>query len=262
MKKRMMMAETVLETIHMSKIYNPGTLSAYEALHDISLRIEEGEFVAVMGPSGCGKTTLMNAVTTIDMPTGGKVLIKGKDVTHMKENETGRFRSRHLGFVYQNYHLLETHTLFENIAMPLALAGEKDRTIERKVLTLAAKLGIERELDKYPSACSGGQKQRAAIARALANDPSLIAADEPTGNLDSVTALQVMELFYKQNRKEGTTILMVTHDPYIACFTSRVIFLKDGRIVHEIQRGDRRIGEYYREILTASASGRIRSSGR
>ena len=252
------MAETILETIRMSKVYDPGTLSAFEALHDINMRVEKGEFIAVMGPSGCGKSTLMNTVTTIDMPTGGRVLIGGKDVTHMRESEIGQFRCRNLGFVYQNYHLLETHTIFENIAMPMTLSGEKEKTIERKVIQLARKLGIERELDKYPSVCSGGQKQRAAIARALINSPVLIAADEPTGNLDSASAQQVMELFYRLNRQEGTTVLMVTHDPYTACYTSRVIFLRDGRIVQEVRRGERKIGEYYREILAVSASGRMR----
>jgi len=241
----------VLETKHLKKIYNYRTNNAFEALHDINIQVREGEFVAVMGPSGSGKTTFINNISTIDEPTMGKVLINGKDITSMSTTEVCHFRYKNLGFIFQNFNLLETHTICENIAMPLTMAEEKNNVIDQIVRLLANQMNIGEILDKFPSACSTGQKQRAAICRALINHPNIIMADEPTGSLDSINSSEMMKIMQRMN-KENVTIIMVTHDPLIASYSHRLIYIKDGNIEKELIRGDMKQHDYFLKIVEIS----------
>ncbi|MCR4951574.1 MAG: ABC transporter ATP-binding protein [Solobacterium sp.] len=252
------MDEIVLYTKGLKKVYNADSLNAVTALHDVNIEVRKGEFLGVMGPSGSGKSTFINMISTMDYPTEGKVFIQGKNVMNMSANEIGRFRYEHLGFIFQNFNLLNTHTIFENIAMPLTLAKVDPKIIEEKVKVIAGRLNISDLLGKLPLECSGGQRQRAAIARALINDPGIIVADEPTGALDSENSEELMELFEKMNRENGTTIIMVTHDSYVASFTSRLIFIRDGGINTEIERGAMDQDEYFSRIVSISSSGRSR----
>ena len=248
----------ILYTKNLRKIYNADTMNAVTALHDVNIEVRKGEFLGVMGPSGSGKSTLMNMLSTMDYPTDGKVFIMGKNIMNMSANEIGRFRYQNLGFIFQDFNLLDTHTIFENIAMPLTLAKTEPSVIEKRVTDIAAKLNIKDLLNKVPLECSGGQRQRTAIARALINDPGIIVADEPTGALDSENSEELMELFEKMNRENGTTIIMVTHDSYVASFTSRLIFIKDGAVRTEISREGMDQDEYFRQIVSISSAGRSR----
>ena len=249
------MDEIILKTKNVRKVYNADTLHAVTALHDVNVEVKKGEFLGVMGPSGSGKSTFINMISTMDVPTDGKVWINGKNVLAMTANEIGHFRYENLGFIFQEFNLLDTHTIFENIALPLTLAKEDPREIEKRVMSVAEQLGIANLLDKIPPECSGGQRQRAAIARALINRPGLVVADEPTGNLDSENSEELMELFEEMNRN-GTTIVMVTHDSYVASFTSRLIFIKDGTLYKEIERGDMDQDSYFAKIVEVSAANR------
>lgn len=249
------MDEIILKTKNVRKVYNADTLHAVTALHDVNVEVKKGEFLGVMGPSGSGKSTFINMISTMDVPTDGKVWINGKNVLAMSANEIGHFRYENLGFIFQEFNLLDTHTIFENIALPLTLAKEDPREIEKRVTSVAEQLGIADLLDKIPPECSGGQRQRAAIARALINRPGLVVADEPTGNLDSENSEELMELFEEMNRN-GTTIVMVTHDSYVASFTSRLIFIKDGTLYKEIERGDMDQDSYFAKIVEVSAANR------
>ena len=249
------MDEIILKTKNVRKVYNADTLHAVTALHDVNVEVKKGEFLGVMGPSGSGKSTFINMISTMDVPTDGKVWINGKNVLAMTANEIGHFRYENLGFIFQEFNLLDTHTIFENIALPLTLAKEDPREIEQRVTKAAEQLEIADLLDKIPPECSGGQRQRAAIARALINRPGLVVADEPTGNLDSENSEELMELFEEMNRN-GTTIVMVTHDSYVASFTSRLIFIKDGTLYKEIERGDMDQDSYFAKIVEVSAANR------
>ena len=240
--------ETILETQHLRKIYNYRTENAFEALHDINFKVEKGEFVAIMGPSGSGKSTFINNISTIDLPTFGKVFIKGKEVRSMSANETGHFRYEPLGFIFQDFNLLDTHTLFENIAMPLSLAHVNKEEIMKRVNDLADKMNIRGILAKYPYECSGGQRQRAAICRALVNQPDIIVADEPTGNLDSANSAELMNILDQMNRKDGVTIVMVTHDALIASYSSRLIYIRDGNIEKQLERNGMDQDYYFQKI--------------
>lgn len=239
----------VLEAVHMKKVYNYATPNAFEALHDINFQVKEGEFVGIMGPSGSGKSTFINNISTIDECTEGKVLINGKNVRTMSANEIGHFRFENLGFIFQDFNLLDTHTMYENIAMPLSLAHVSKDEIDKKVKELAEELQITDLLNKYPNECSGGQRQRGAICRALINDPQIIVADEPTGNLDSVNSSELLKLLQELNEKNGVTIVMVTHDPLIASFTSRLIYIKDGNIETVLEKGDLNQDGYFQKIV-------------
>ena len=252
------MDDIILYTKDLKKVYNGDSLNAVTALHDINIEVRKGEFLGVMGPSGSGKSTFINMISTMDYPTDGHVYIYGKSIMKMSANEIGRFRYENLGFIFQDFNLLDTHTIFENIALPMTLAKADPAKIGPRVEELAAKLNISQLLNKTPLECSGGQRQRTAIARALINDPGIIVADEPTGALDSENSEELMELFEKMNREEGTTIVMVTHDSYIASFTSRLIFIRDGAISQEITRGDKDQDDYFREIVEISSAGRSR----
>ncbi|MCR5794706.1 MAG: ABC transporter ATP-binding protein [Solobacterium sp.] len=252
------MDDIILYTKDLKKVYNGDSLNAVTALHDINIEVRKGEFLGVMGPSGSGKSTFINMISTMDYPTDGHVYIYGKNIMKMSANEIGRFRYENLGFIFQDFNLLDTHTVFENIALPMTLAKADPAKIGPRVEELAGKLNIAQLLNKTPLECSGGQRQRTAIARALINDPGIIVADEPTGALDSENSEELMELFEKMNREEGTTIVMVTHDSYIASFTSRLIFIRDGAISREITRGDMDQDDYFRQIVEISSAGRSR----
>jgi len=236
----------ILKLNHISKIY--GDKVQFCALKDINLSIEKGEFVGIMGPSGSGKTTLLNVISTIDPPTSGEVLINGENPYRLDNSKLALFRRRKLGFVFQDFNLIDTLTIGENIVLPLTLDGHKVSTMDKKLKEVAARLNIENIINKRTYEVSGGQAQRTAIARAIIHSPLLLLADEPTGNLDSKAAKDVMELFESINRDIGVTTVMVTHDPRSASYCHRVIFIKDGQFFNEIHRGDSR-QKFYQQII-------------
>ncbi len=221
-----------------------------QALSDVTFSVEPKEYVAIMGESGSGKTTLLNILAALDKPTSGKVCLKGRDLTTIKDKEMAAFRRQNLGFVFQDFNLLDTFSLEDNIYLPLVLAGKKYAEMSSRLQPIAEQLGITNLLKKYPYEVSGGQKQRVAVARALITKPQLILADEPTGALDSRAADGLMELFTKINR-EGQTILMVTHSVRAASSANRILFIKDGEVFHQIYRGNLSNEEMYQKIATA-----------
>ncbi|MDR9852230.1 ABC transporter ATP-binding protein [Paenibacillus sp. VCA1] len=243
----------ILSVRNLGKIYK-GMVS-YEALSNIDLSINRGEFVGIMGPSGSGKTTLLNMIATIDKPTSGEIRIGGEDPYALSQDQLAMFRRRELGFVFQSFNLLNTLTVKENILLPLTLDGTGLAEMNEKVAALAEKLGIDSILDKRTYEISGGQAQRTAIARALIHEPKLLLADEPTGNLDSKSAREVMEILEKRNREDQVTMLLVTHDPVAASYCSRVVFIKDGQLYNEIYCGESRTAFYQKIINVLSLLG-------
>ena len=223
-----------------------------EALKDVNFSVEQGEYVAIMGESGSGKSTLLNILAALDTPTEGKVFLKEKDLSKVKEKEMAAFRRNNLGFVFQDFNLLDTFSLKDNIFLPLVLSGTSHKEMERRLLTLADKLGIKNLLEKYPYEVSGGQKQRAAIARAVITQPQLLLADEPTGALDSKAAKELLKLFTSLNQ-DGQTILMVTHSVKAASTAGRVLFIKDGRVFHQIYKGNQKISDAMTAITAGGA---------
>lgn len=221
-----------------------------EALKDVNFSVEQGEYVAIMGESGSGKSTLLNILAALDKPTEGKVFLKEKDLSKVKEKEMAAFRRNNLGFVFQDFNLLDTFSLKDNIFLPLVLSGTSHKEMERRLLTLADKLGIKNLLEKYPYEVSGGQKQRAAVARAVITQPQLLLADEPTGALDSKAAKELLKLFTSLN-EDGQTILMVTHSVKAASTAGRVLFIKDGRVFHQIYKGNLSETQMYQKISDA-----------
>ena len=221
-----------------------------EALKDVKFSVEQGEYVAIMGESGSGKSTLLNILAALDKPTEGKVFLKEKDLSKVKEKEMAAFRRNNLGFVFQDFNLLDTFSLKDNIFLPLVLSGTSYREMERRLLPLADKLGIKNLLEKYPYEVSGGQKQRAAVARAVITQPQLLLADEPTGALDSKAAKELLKLFTSLNQ-DGQTILMVTHSVKAASTAGRVLFIKDGRVFHQIYKGNLSETQMYQKISDA-----------
>lgn len=221
-----------------------------EALKDVNFSVEQGEYVAIMGESGSGKSTLLNILAALDKPTEGKVFLKEKDLSKVKEKEMAAFRRNNLGFVFQDFNLLDTFSLKDNIFLPLVLSGTSHKEMERRLLPLADKLGIKNLLEKYPYEVSGGQKQRAAIARAVITQPQLLLADEPTGALDSKAAKELLKLFTSLNQ-DGQTILMVTHSVKAASTAGRVLFIKDGRVFHQIYKGNLSETQMYQKISDA-----------
>ena len=218
-----------------------------QALKNINFSVDKGEYVAVMGESGSGKTTLLNILAALDKPTAGNVLLNGVNLSTVKEKEISAFRREHLGFVFQDFNLLDNFSLKDNIYLPLVLAGKKHNEMETKLRPIAKMLGIEQIIEKYPYEVSSGQKQRAAVARALITDPRLILADEPTGALDSRAASDLLSMFNEVNQ-EGQTILMVTHSAQAASHASRVLFIKDGEVFHQIYKGSKSRQEMYQMI--------------
>lgn len=218
-----------------------------EALRDVNFEVEEGEYVAIMGESGSGKTTLLNILAALDRPTAGSVLLDGKDLAGVRESDMAAFRRDHLGFVFQEFNLLDTFSLKDNICLPLVLAGKSWREMEQRLLPLTQRLGIDQLLAKYPYEVSGGQKQCAAVARALITEPRILLADEPTGALDSRATDELLDLFGQINAA-GQTILMVTHSVRAASRAGRVLFIKDGRVFHQIYRGEATSEQLYQKI--------------
>lgn len=249
---------SILEVSHLKKIYTTRFGgNKVQALSDVSFRVEKGEYVAIMGESGSGKTTLLNILAALDKPTGGSVMLEGRDLGKIRESAIAAFRRDNLGFVFQDFNLLDTFSLQDNIFLPLVLAGKQYREMQERLTPIASMLGITELLPKYPYEVSGGQKQRAAVARALITGPRLILADEPTGALDSKSTDELLRLFSDINRN-GQTILMVTHSVKAASHAGRVLFIKDGEVFHQIYRGDCRNEELYQKIsdtLTMLATG-------
>ena len=240
--------EPILRIENIDKYYgNKSNLT--KALSHLSLNIDKGEFVAIMGASGSGKTTLLNCVSTIDRVTAGHIYVGKTDITKLKGNHLNRFRREELGFIFQDFNLLDTLTAYENIALALSIQKVSVKEIEKRVQAIAQALNITDVLDKYPYQISGGQKQRVASARALITDPKLILADEPTGALDSHSSQMLLASLKKLNEQLQTTILMVTHDAFSASYASRVIFIKDGQIFNELRRGNQERKQFFDQII-------------
>ena len=228
----------ILEVKNLKKVYTTRLGgNRVEALRSVNFSVNEGEFVAIMGESGSGKTTLLNILAGLDTPTSGQVLLTGRDMTTVRESQMAAFRREHLGFVFQEFNLLDTFTVRDNIFLPLVLSGQRYSDMQPRLSRLAHRLGIEALLGKYPYEISGGQKQRVAVARALITGPQLILADEPTGALDSRSSEELLTLFDQINGS-GQTLLMVTHSVRAACYASRVLFIKDGEVFHQLYRGN------------------------
>ena len=249
---------SILEVSGLRKVYTTRFGgSQVEALRNVNFSVEEGEYVAIMGESGSGKTTLLNILAALDRPTDGSVLLDGKDLSAVREQEAAAFRREQLGFVFQEFNLLDTFTIEDNIYLPLVLAGKRYEDMRERLLPLALELGISELLKKYPYEVSGGQKQRAAVARALITNPRLILADEPTGALDSRATDELLRLFADVNRR-GQTILMVTHSVKAASTAGRVLFIRDGEVYHQLYRGEDSDAAFYEKIagtLTVLATG-------
>lgn len=248
----------LLDVRNLKKVYTTRLGSnQVQALSNVNFSVEQGEYVAIMGESGSGKTTLLNILASLDRPTGGEVILNGKNTVDIKEKELSAFRRKNLGFVFQDFNLLDTFSLQDNIFLPLVLSGEKYDSMQEKIKPIAKELGIESILGKFPYEVSGGQKQRAAVARALITNPQIILADEPTGALDSKSTDQLLELFSKINGR-GQTILMVTHSTKAASKAGRVLFIKDGEVFHQIYKASMTDEEMYTKIsdtLTVLATG-------
>lgn len=220
-----------------------------KAIDNISFDVEKGEFVAIMGASGSGKTTLLNCISTLDRVTSGHIYVNGEDITKLKGNKLNKFRREELGFIFQDFNLLDTLTAKENISLALTINGTKPKDIDQKVLQVVKELEIEDVLNKYPYEMSGGQKQRVASARALVTKPALILADEPTGALDSKSSRMLLEKLSSLNDELKATILMVTHDAFTASYADRIVFIKDGKIFNEINKGKKLRKEFFEQII-------------
>lgn len=242
----------ILEVVNIEKYYG-GKTSVTKALNDISFTVHEGEFIGVMGPSGSGKTTLLNMIATIDEVSAGHIHLDSQDLTEIHPKKMAQFRRENLGFVFQDFNLLDTLTVGENIALALTINQYKDTEIDERVQQMAKRLGISELVDKYPYEISGGQKQRTACARALVTSPKLILADEPTGALDSKSSQILLETLSDLNRQLNATILMVTHDPYAASYCSRILFIKDGKLFTEMIRGEQPRKVFFSWILDTIA---------
>ena len=240
--------QNILKIENLKKYYGTKN-NITKVIDNISFTVNEGEFVAIMGASGSGKTTLLNCISTIDTVTAGKIIINNKDITEIKDRDIASFRRNNLGFVFQDFNLLDTLTIAENISLSLIINKKNENKIDEMVNDIAKRLDIEGILDKFPYEVSGGQKQRCACARALINNPKLILADEPTGALDSKSSRMLLETMDEINKNLDATILMVTHDAFSASFCQRILFLKDGNIFTEILKGSKTRKEFFNEIL-------------
>lgn len=239
---------TVLKVKNIEKYYgNKKNLT--KAINNISFEVEKGEFVGIMGPSGSGKTTILNCISTIDKVTTGSIKIEDKDITTLSRKNIEKFRREHLGFIFQDFNLLDTLTVYENISLALSVIGVKGNEIDQRVKTVANNLGISDVLSKFTCEISGGQKQRVASARAIITNPSLILADEPTGSLDSKSARVLLESLVSLNESMNSTIMMVTHDAFTASYCKRILFIKDGKIFNELIRGNDDRKEFFKRII-------------
>ena len=245
--------KNILQVNHLTKYYGNGNVVT-KAIDGISFDVEEGEFTAIMGASGSGKSTLLNVISTIDRGSSGEILIAGSKLSEMSEKQLSAFRRDKLGFIFQEYNLLDTLTVEENITLPLNLKKVNVKETQRELHRVAETLDIKSQLLKFPRELSGGQRQRAACARALITKPALVLADEPTGALDSANSKALMQTFSVMNKSLGSTILMVTHDAMVGSYADRVLFLKDGKIWNEVLKGQRSRQEMYKEIMTICAS--------
>jgi len=242
------MSKEVLKVSNIEKYYgNKGNVT--KAINDISFEVEEGEFVGVMGTSGSGKTTLLNCISTIDSVTSGYIHINNNDITKLNSKKLAKFRREELGFIFQDFNLLDTLTAYENIALALTICRVNHKEISKRIKTVADKLNINDVLEKYPYEMSGGQKQRVASARAIITNPSLVLADEPTGALDSNSAKMLLECLESLNKSLNATIMMVTHDAFTASYASRILFIKDGKIFNELIRGKDSRKEFFDRII-------------
>lgn len=247
-ERRYYIMSEILKIDKIEKYYgNKSSLT--KAIDNLSFNVEEGEFVAIMGASGSGKTTLLNCISTIDKVTSGHIYVAGNDITKLRGNSLNKFRREELGFIFQDFNLLDTLTAYENIALALSIQNVKEDEISDRIKRVAKELDINSVLEKYPYQMSGGQKQRVASARAIITNPKLILADEPTGALDSKSSKMLLEKFNYLNKENKATILMVTHDAFTASYSSRVIFIKDGKIFNEIRRGNDSRREFFDKII-------------
>ena len=239
---------TVLKVKNIEKYYgNKKNLT--KAINNISFEVDKGEFIGIMGPSGSGKTTLLNCIATIDKVTTGNIKIEDKDITTLSRKNIEKFRREHLGFIFQEFNLLDTLTVYENISLALSILGVKGSEIDKRVKSVSSRLGIADILSKFPYEISGGQKQRVACARAIINEPALILADEPTGSLDSKSARVLLENLSDLNESMNSTIMMVTHDAFTASYCKRILFIKDGKIFNELIRGNDDRKEFFKRII-------------
>lgn len=242
--------DTIIETVNLKKIYNLDIANPKVALDGVSLSIEKGAFTSIMGTSGSGKTTLVNILSTIDDATSGKLLLFGEDIITFSDKKKSEIRKNQMGFIFQDYNLIDSLNVFDNIMFSLKLSRKK--MDDEEVTKIIESLGIADILDKYPFECSGGQQQRVAIARALVNQPSILFADEPTGNLDSIRAKQLMNYFSEINQKYGITIVMVTHDCLVASYAKEMYYVEDGKIVEHINKGNDSFEKFYNRIAKIS----------
>ncbi|EHI55538.1 hypothetical protein HMPREF9333_01253 [Johnsonella ignava ATCC 51276] len=240
--------KTILKVEHLEKYYG-GKGNITRAIDDISFEVEEGEYIGIMGASGSGKTTLLNCISTIDSATAGRIYLDGSDITTIKPSQLSKFRREKLGFIFQDFNLLDTLTASENIALALTILHTPANKIDSEIQNMAKLLNITDVLSKYPYQMSGGQKQRVASARAIVTNPSMVLADEPTGNLDSKSARMLLESFRKLNEEIKATIMMVTHDAFTASYCKRILFIKDGKIFNEIIRGKDSRKEFFDRIM-------------
>lgn len=244
--------QNIVSVEKIEKYYgNKGNVA--KAIDNISFKVNKGEFLGIMGPSGSGKTTLLNCISTVDNITTGKITINGKDITKLKAKALEKFRRDELGFIFQDFNLLDTLTAYENIALALTIQKRNANEIDRLIKDVAEKLNITAILSQYPFQLSGGQKQRVACARAMVTEPSLILADEPTGALDSTSSRMLLDSFEKLNQEFESTIMMVTHDSFTASYANRILFIKDGRIFNELVRGDDTRKEFFNKIIEVVA---------
>ncbi len=230
------MEDVVIDVRRIKKIYDQMTDYPVKSLDNVSLQVKNGEFIAIMGPSGSGKTTLIQCLSTIDRPTQGDVFLYGKSIMNLTDQEMSQFRNQKIGFIFQDYQLLNYLTIEENIAFPLSMNGKPVKEIKEKIKQVAKDMNLQDILRKYPGECSGGQKQRVAIARALIGQPSIIIADEPTGNLDSHNTFELMNILKKLNEEDHKTIVLVTHDVMVASYASRLLYIQDGQITNQLHR--------------------------
>lgn len=240
---------TVVSVKDVQKTYGKANEKQYTALKGVTFDVQRGEFVGIMGASGSGKTTLLNILSTLDKPTAGEVKINDQEISRLKGNSLADFRAQEIGFMFQDFNLLENLTAYENMALPLTLQNVTGKKVREKITTIAKTLSIDAILNKYPTELSGGQKQRVAAARALVHNPAILFGDEPTGALDSKSARELLDTMAQLNEEQRVSILLVTHDPFSASYCQRILFIKDGQIGQELVRGDKTREAFYQEVL-------------